>query len=61
MRRGELSGVFVARDGKAELRWLSLGDARGAAVPVRAGLKAGEQVIDLPGSLQDGQPVEILK
>ncbi|WP_306600019.1 efflux RND transporter periplasmic adaptor subunit [Geothrix sp. 21YS21S-2] len=59
--RGELSGVFVARDGKAELRWLSLGDARGAAVPVRAGLKAGEQVIDNPGTLVDGQPVEVSK
>ncbi|BDU73472.1 efflux RND transporter periplasmic adaptor subunit [Mesoterricola silvestris] len=59
--RGELSGVFVARDGKAELRWLSLGDARGGAVAVRAGLKAGEAVIDAPGALVDGQPIEVSK
>ncbi len=59
--RGELTGVFVARDGKAELRWLSLGDARGEVVPVRAGLTAGEQVIDTPGALTDGQPIEVVK
>jgi membrane fusion protein, multidrug efflux system len=57
--RGELTGVFVARDGKAELRWLSLGEALGGAVPVRAGLKAGEAVIDAPGALVDGQPIEV--
>ncbi|HLO65528.1 MAG TPA: efflux RND transporter periplasmic adaptor subunit [Holophaga sp.] len=59
--RGELTGVFVAKDGKAELRWLSLGDARGDLVPVRAGLASGEQVIDAPGTLVDGQPIEVVK
>ncbi|WP_291272192.1 efflux RND transporter periplasmic adaptor subunit [Geothrix sp.] len=57
--RGELTGVFVAREGHAELRWLSLGEGAGDTLPVRAGLKAGEAVIDRPGTLQDGQPVEI--
>ena len=57
--RGELSGVFVARDGRAELRWLSLGEAQGDRLPVRAGLKPGEAVIDQPGSLLDGQPIEV--
>jgi RND family efflux transporter MFP subunit len=61
VQRGELSGVFVARDGKAELHWLSLGDAQGAQVPVRAGLSAGDQVIAQPGGLRDGQPVEVLR
>jgi len=59
--RGELTGVFVARDGKAELRWLALGEPQGGQVPVRAGLRAGEQVIDQPGDLLDGQPVEVSK
>ena len=59
VRRGELTGVFVARDGKAELHWLSLGEAQGAQVPVRAGLAAGETVIDQPGDLRDGQPVQV--
>lgn len=61
VQRGELSGVFVARDGKAELRWLSLGEAAGDRLPVRAGLKPGEAVIDAPGDLKDGQPVEVAK
>jgi RND family efflux transporter MFP subunit len=57
--RGELNGVFVAREGKAELRWLSLGEAQGDRFPVRAGLAKGEAVIDQPGALVDGQPVEV--
>lgn len=59
VRRGELTGVFVARDGKAELHWLSLGEAQGAQVPVRAGLAALDPVIDQPEGLRDGQPVEV--
>ena len=59
--RGELTGVFVAREGKAELRWLSLGEAQGGAVLVRAGLMPGETIIDQPGSLVDGQPIEVAK
>lgn len=59
VQRGELTGVFVAKDGHAELRWLSLGEGAGNFLPVRSGLKDGEQVIDHPGALQDGQPVDI--
>jgi RND family efflux transporter MFP subunit len=57
--RGELTGVFVAKDGHAELRWLSLGEGGGSFLPVRSGLKDGEKVIDNPGALQDGQPIEL--
>ena len=59
MQRGELTGVFVAKDGHAELRWISLGEGAGSFLPVRSGLKPGEKVIDHPGALQDGQPVEL--
>ena len=59
VQRGELTGVFVAKDGQAELRWLSLGETIGDLASVRAGLKAGEKVIDNPGALQDGQPIDI--
>ena len=59
IQRGDLNGVFVARDGKAELHWLSLGEAQGDRFPVRAGLAQGEQVIDQPGALADGQPVAV--
>ena len=61
IQRGELNGVFIAKDGKAELRWLSLGEAQGDRIPVRAGLAKGEAVIDAPGNLKDGQPIEVLK
>jgi len=59
VQRGELTGVFVARDGRAELRWITLGEGAGDSLPVRSGLKAEDRVIDRPGSLQDGQPIEI--
>lgn len=59
VQRGELNGVFVVKDGKVELRWLSLGDRDGASVAVKAGLKPEERVVDQPGDLRDGQPVEV--
>ena len=59
VQRGELTGVFFAKDGRAELRWLSLGEGAGSYLPVRSGLKAGESIIDQPGALQDGQPIEL--
>jgi len=61
VQRGELNGVFIAKDGKAQLRWLSLGEVQGDRIPVRAGLAKGEQVIDTPADLKDGQPVEVVK
>jgi RND family efflux transporter MFP subunit len=60
VERGDLTGVFVAQGGRAELRWLSLGKAEGGMVAVRAGLRAGELVINAPGVLRDGQPVEVV-
>jgi RND family efflux transporter MFP subunit len=59
VERGDLTGVFVAEDGKAYLRWVALGEPLGDRVPVRAGLEAGEKVIDAPGALRDGQRVEV--
>jgi membrane fusion protein (multidrug efflux system) len=60
VERGDLTGVFVAASGRAELRWISPGEPVGDQVPVRAGLRDGEAVIDAPGALRDGQPVEVL-
>ena len=61
VERGDLTGVFVASDGRAELRWLALGEITGDRVPVRAGLAPGEQVIDAPGgALRDGDPIEVM-
>ena len=59
LTRGELVGVFIANEGHAELRWITLGEGSGSQLPVRSGLKAGEQVIDHPGALQDGQPIQV--
>ena len=57
--RGELTGVFVAKEGHAELRWITVGEGAGDSLPVRSGLKVEERVIDRPGALQDGQPIDI--
>ncbi|MBK9519474.1 MAG: efflux RND transporter periplasmic adaptor subunit [Anaeromyxobacter sp.] len=60
VERGDLTGVFVARDGRAELRLVALGEPVGALVAVRAGLKVDEAVVDAPGALRDGQAIEVL-
>jgi hypothetical protein len=59
VQRGDLTGVFIATDGRARLRWLSVGDVLGNDVLVRAGLASGEAVIDSPGALRDDDPIEI--
>jgi RND family efflux transporter MFP subunit len=61
VERGDLTGVFVARDGKAILRWVATGEPVGDRIPVRAGLEPGEAVIDAPGALRDGQAVEVVR
>jgi RND family efflux transporter MFP subunit len=60
VERGDLAGVFVASGGRAELRWLALGERGGEHVLVQAGLRPGETVVDAPGALRDGQRVEVL-
>ncbi|MGZ6126193.1 MAG: efflux RND transporter periplasmic adaptor subunit, partial [Myxococcales bacterium] len=57
VRRGDLAGVFVATDGRAELRWLALGDDRGDPVAIRAGLSPADAVVRAPGTLRDGDAV----
>ena len=59
VQRGDLSGVFVLTDGRATLRWLRLGEPEGDQLPVLAGLAPGERVIDAPGTVRDGQRVEV--
>jgi membrane fusion protein (multidrug efflux system) len=59
VQRGELNGVFIVKDGKAQLRWLAVGEAEGDRLPVKAGMTKGESVVDNPGDLKDGQPVDV--
>lgn len=59
VERGDLTGAFVVREGRAQLRWLALGEAGPSAAWIRAGLSAGDAVVDPPGSLRDGDRVEV--
>jgi len=61
VERGDLNGVFVAVDGRAELRWVALGEGVGDRAPIRAGIAQGEAIIDAPGALRDGDAVEIAR
>jgi multidrug efflux pump subunit AcrA (membrane-fusion protein) len=57
--RGQVQSVFVAADGVARRRLVSLGSELQDRYEVLAGLEAGELVVLDPGSLQDGQGVQI--
>ena len=60
VRRGQLAAAFVASEGVAQLRWLSLGDTTSDSVLVFSGLRAGERVIRSPevSCVADGRQVE---
>ncbi len=59
VERGDLTGVFIASAGRAELRWIAPGEEVGGGILVRAGIRPGEAVVDSPGALRDGQAVEV--
>ena len=60
LREGDAASVWVVRDGKVELRKLTLGPVDGDRVPVLEGLQGGEAiVIDAPRRLRDGAAVEL--
>ncbi len=48
-RQGEQWAVFVARDGRAELRPVEIGQGNGLEAELRAGLEKGERVVLHPG------------
>ncbi len=61
---GQMERVFVAADGRAALRLVRTGAARGPAgrenVEILAGLSAGERVVVAPpAGLREGQPLEV--
>ncbi len=57
--RGDLTGVIISESGIASLRWLSLAEAQGDRVRVRAGLQDGEQFVAEPRGVRDGQRLEV--
>jgi RND family efflux transporter MFP subunit len=56
--RGGLTGVFVAAEDRARLRWVAMGEASEGRVELRAGVEAGERVVLEPAGLADGDRVE---
>lgn len=60
IQRGQLEYVFVAADGKAQLRLVKTGKRHGNEVELLAGATAGEPVVVSGGAqLRDGQPLQI--
>jgi RND family efflux transporter MFP subunit len=60
VRRGQMDAVFVVDSGVARMRLVRLGGSDGERVVVRAGLSAGEVVVDDgTEALHDGQPVTV--
>jgi RND family efflux transporter MFP subunit len=55
--RGGLTGVYVASEGKARLRWIAVGAREGDTVEVRAGVQADERIVLQPAGLVDGTPL----
>ena len=59
VRRGSLTGVFVAESGVARLRWLRIGRESDGGIEVLAGLGADDDVIEDPAGLEDGRAVKV--
>ncbi|MBZ5593904.1 MAG: efflux RND transporter periplasmic adaptor subunit [Acidobacteriia bacterium] len=60
MERGQLQTVYVAENGAARMRIVTIGRKRADRAEVLSGLTAGEQVISpIPAVLADGAKVEI--
>lgn len=59
VQRGQLEILFVAADGKAQLRIVRIGKQSAQGVEILAGLNPGETVVVAGAALlRDGQPVE---
>jgi RND family efflux transporter MFP subunit len=61
VRRGGLTGVFVADSGVARLRWLRIGRERPDGVEVLAGLAGDEDVVVSPAGLEDGRALKVTR
>ncbi len=59
--RGELTGVFVLRDGHAWLRWVRLGAGDGGEREILSGLGPADSIAADARGLVDGAPVRILQ
>jgi len=60
VKRGQLEGVFVVKEGRAFLRLVKTGRLVAGGVEILSGLEAGEEiVVDAPAGMKDGQLVEV--
>lgn len=60
VERGQLKSVFVAEDGCARTRLVTIGQRSADSIEVLSGLTAGERVITpVPAMLTDGSKVEV--
>jgi len=58
---GQMEQVFVAVEGRAQLRLVRSGTHHGEQVEILSGLEAGDRVVvDAVSRLHDGQPLEIV-
>jgi RND family efflux transporter MFP subunit len=59
VRRGQLEILFVAADGKAQMRLVRVGKETAQGIEILAGLVPGEAVVIAgAGTLRDGQPLQ---
>ena len=61
VRRGALTGVFLAEGNHAVLRWLRLGRREGDRIEVLAGLQAGDSVVQQAAGLFDGATLTLAR
>ena len=60
VQRGQMELIFIATDGRAQLRLIKTGERIGNEVEVVSGLSAGESVVvDGAASLRDGQALAL--
>jgi RND family efflux transporter MFP subunit len=60
VRRGQLEILFVAADGKAQMRLVRTGKETPQGIEILAGLAPGEVVVsEGAGTLRDGQPLQL--
>ena len=59
VRRGQLDLLFVAADGKAQMRLVRIGKETAQGIEVISGLAPNETVVvEGAGLLRDGQPLQ---
>ena len=60
VRQGQLTGIYVAKDNTALLRWLRTGRTYGSQTEVLSGLEPSEKyIVGQEGKLYNGCPIEI--